>query len=224
MWLGLALIATLFSIWLKVATALSEIVVGTIAQLVIGAAAGAILLAADDSAIKFLSGAGAIVLTFLAGAELDPQVFRRKWKEASAVGLAGFLFPFLGCAAAAHWLLGWLSRPSWLAGVAMSTTSVAVVYAVMLEFGLNRTHLRDDLGFVRAVARHYRSGPVFHPGGGRDRQCGRADTDRQRLLPAASSASRDGGGRGRARANRDSFASAKARLANRGDRRHERRT
>jgi hypothetical protein len=86
MWLGLALIATLLSIWLKVATALSEIVVGTIAQLIIGATAAAFLLAVDDSAIKFLSGAGAIVLTFLAGAELDPQVFRRKWKEASAVG------------------------------------------------------------------------------------------------------------------------------------------
>ena len=28
---------------------------------------------------------------------------------------------------------------SWLAGVAMSTTSVAVVYAVMLEFGFNAT-------------------------------------------------------------------------------------
>jgi Kef-type K+ transport system membrane component KefB len=84
MWLGLALIATLLSIWLKVATALSEIVVDTIAQLVIGVAAGAVLLAADEPAIKFLPGAGAIVLTFLAGAEFDPQVFRRKWKEASA--------------------------------------------------------------------------------------------------------------------------------------------
>src|ERR1700693_2336744 len=107
MWLGLALIATLLSIWLKVATALSEIVVGTIAQLIIGVAAGSVLLAVDDSAIKFLSGAGAIVLTFLAGPDLDPTVFRRKWKEPTAVGLAGFTFPFLGCAAAAHWLLGW---------------------------------------------------------------------------------------------------------------------
>jgi glutathione-regulated potassium-efflux system ancillary protein KefC len=43
----------------------------------------------------------------------------------------------LGCAAAAHYLLGWEPMPSWLAGVAMSTTSVAVVYAVMLEFGFN---------------------------------------------------------------------------------------
>jgi hypothetical protein len=33
LWLGLALVATLLSIWLRIATALSEIVVGTIAQL-----------------------------------------------------------------------------------------------------------------------------------------------------------------------------------------------
>jgi hypothetical protein len=59
MWLGLALIATLLSIWFKVAAALSEIVVGTIAQLIIGAAAADFSLAVDDPAIKFLSGAGA---------------------------------------------------------------------------------------------------------------------------------------------------------------------
>ena len=70
LWLGLALLATLLSIWLKVATALSEIVVGTIAQLVIGAARGGALLAGDASWLRFLAGAGAIVLTFLAGAEM----------------------------------------------------------------------------------------------------------------------------------------------------------
>jgi Kef-type K+ transport system membrane component KefB len=66
-------------------------------------------------------------------------VFRRKWKEATAVGLISFLAPFLGCAAAARWLLGWSVEASWLAGIAMSTTSVAVVYAVMMEFGFNVT-------------------------------------------------------------------------------------
>jgi glutathione-regulated potassium-efflux system ancillary protein KefC len=139
LWLGLALIASLISIWLRISTALSEIVVGTIAQLIIGAVVGSAVLGTDESWMKFLSGIGAIVLTFLAGAELDPQVFRLKWKEATATGLASFVLPFLGCAAAARYLLGWEIMPSWLAGVAMSTTSVAVVYAVMLEFGFNVT-------------------------------------------------------------------------------------
>src|SRR6202045_515033 len=101
LWLGLALIASLLSIWFRISTALSEIVVGTIAQLIIGAAIGSAVLGTDKSWVKFLSGLGAIVLTFLAGAELDPQVFRLKWKEAGAIGLASFFLPFLVCAAAA---------------------------------------------------------------------------------------------------------------------------
>ena len=166
LWLGLALIASLLSIWFRISTALSEIVVGTIAQLIIGAAVGSALLGTDESWVRFLSGLGAIVLTFLAGAELDPQVFRLKWKEAASVGLASFLLPFLGCAAAAHYLLGWEPMPSWLAGVAMSTTSVAVVYAVMLEFGFNTTEYGKtilaacfvtDLGTVVAL------GLIFAP-------------------------------------------------------------
>ena len=135
LWIGLALAAALASIWLRVATSLSEILVGTLAGAVLGVAA----LGVDQNWVKFLAGAGAILLTFLAGAEIDPDAFRRQWKEASAVGLVSFLAPFLGCAAGAYWLLGWNEQASLLAGIAMSTTSVAVVYAVMLEFGFNRT-------------------------------------------------------------------------------------
>jgi Kef-type K+ transport system membrane component KefB len=129
----------LLSIWLRIATALSEIVVGTIAQLLIGAVLGGALLAGDVTWIKFLSGAGAILLTFLAGCELDPIVFKKQWKQATAIGLVSFIGPFLGCTAIARWWLGWSVDASWLAGIAMSTTSVAVVYAVMLEFGFNAT-------------------------------------------------------------------------------------
>jgi glutathione-regulated potassium-efflux system ancillary protein KefC len=166
LWLGLALIATLLSIWLRVSTALSEIVVGTIAQLIIGAVIGAAVLGTDETWIKFLSGLGAIVLTFLAGAELDPDVFKLKWKEAAAIGLASFFFPFVGCALGAHYVLGWDLMQSLLAGVAMSTTSVAVVYAVMLEFGFNTTEYGKtvlaacfvtDLGTVVAL------GLIFAP-------------------------------------------------------------
>jgi len=95
-WVGLALIATLIAIWLKMSTALSEIVVGTVAQLVIGALFVHAELGGKTSWISFLAGTGAIVLTFLAGAELDPQIFRTKWKEATVVGLVGFSDRFLG--------------------------------------------------------------------------------------------------------------------------------
>jgi glutathione-regulated potassium-efflux system ancillary protein KefC len=139
LWLALALAATLLSIWLRIATAMSEILVGTVAQLAIGAVLGSAILGTDQSWIRFLASTGAVVLTFLAGAELDPQVMRREWKQATLVGLVAFTAPFLGCAAAARWLIGWDAQASWLAGIALSTTSVAVVYAVMLEFGLNRT-------------------------------------------------------------------------------------
>ena len=166
LWVGLALVATLLAIWLRISAALSEIVIGTVAQLFIGAAVGSAFLGTDESWVKFLAGAGAIVLTFLAGAELDPAVFRLRWKEAGAVGLISFALPFLACAAAAHWVLGWPVMPSWLAGVALSTTSVAVVYAVMLEFGFNSTSYGKtvlaacfvtDLGTVLAL------GLIFAP-------------------------------------------------------------
>jgi glutathione-regulated potassium-efflux system ancillary protein KefC len=139
LWLALALVATLLSIWFRIATALSEIVVGTVAQLIIGALAGTVALGANESWITFLSGTGAIVLTFLAGAELDPKVFRTKWKEAMVIGLVAFFVPFFGCAAGARYVLHWSPQASWLCGIALSTTSVAVVYAVMLELGLNKT-------------------------------------------------------------------------------------
>ena len=139
LWLGLALAATLLSIWLRIATAMSEIVVGMVAQLAIGAVVGGAALGTDQSWIKFLASTGAILLTFLAGAELDPGVLRSRWKETTTVGLVAFITPFLGCAAAAYYLLHWSVDASWLAGIALSTTSVAVVYAVMLEFGLNKT-------------------------------------------------------------------------------------
>lgn len=165
-WIGLALIAVLIAIKLHISTALSEIVVGTVAQLIIGASVGATFLGGQQPWITFLAGAGAIVLTFLAGAELDPQVFRLRWKEVTVIGLVGFFAPFLGCTAIAYYILHWTLMASWLTGVAMSTTSVAVVYAVMLELGLNTTTFGkailaacfvNDLGTVIAL------GLIFAP-------------------------------------------------------------
>lgn len=166
LWLGLALAASLISIWFRIATALSEIVVGAIAQLLIGAFIGGVTLGAGESWVRFLAGTGAIVLTFLAGAELDPRILRRKWKESMSVGLVSFAAPFFGCTAVAYWGLGWSGPASWLTGIAMSTTSVAVVYAVMLEFGLNTTDYGKTVlaaCFVTDLATVLALGFIFAP-------------------------------------------------------------
>lgn len=136
---GLALVATAFANRFRLSTALAEILVGMLARTIFASTIGAEVFGVQEPWVKTLAGVGAILLTFLAGAELDPDVFRLKWREAAAIGLASFLFPALGCWAAAHYLLGWAVMPALLAGIALAATSVAVVYTVMMEYGFNRT-------------------------------------------------------------------------------------
>ena len=166
LWLALAVLATILSNHLRISGALMEICVGVGAGFLAERYFGAGSLGGDLPWLKFFASTAAIVLTFLAGAELEPSVLRRKWKEVTVVGLVGFFAPFLGCSALAHFALGWDARASWLAGVALSTTSMAVVYAVMLEMGFNQTEYGkgilgacfvNDLGTVLAL------GLIFAP-------------------------------------------------------------
>ena len=139
LWFGLALLATFLASRVRVSGALMEISVGVAAAAIIGRYFGSDAMGANLPWLKFLASTGAVVLTFLVGAELEPAMMRRKWKEVTVVGAVSFFVPFLGCAAAARYLLGWSVEASWLGGIALSTTSMAVVYAVMLETGFNRT-------------------------------------------------------------------------------------
>jgi len=162
LWMALALIAGLLSYSFRVSAALMEIVIGVLAQLLLGSE----VMGVDSSWIKFLSTVGAVLLTFLAGSEIEPAVLKLKWKEAGSVGFASFLAPFLTCAGAAHFLLGWGVMGSWLAGLAMSTTSAAVIYAVTLEFGFNKTEYGKTLliaTFVTDVATVLALGLTFTP-------------------------------------------------------------
>src|SRR5215472_13499154 len=81
LWLGLALVAALLSFWLRVSIALTEIIVGVAGAFIIDRTWGAGVLGANDLWIVFLAGLGAILLTFLAGAELAPAALRTSWKE-----------------------------------------------------------------------------------------------------------------------------------------------
>jgi Kef-type K+ transport system membrane component KefB len=166
LWLGLAVLAAIIAHYLDISIALVEICIGIAAGAIADGFFGQGSLGNSEQWLQFLASAGAILLTFLAGAELDPGIMKRKMKEVSLVGIVGFAAPFIGATAAAYLILNWSFSSSLLAGIALSTTSMAVVYAVMVETGLNRTEFGkgilgacfiNDLGTVLAL------GLVFSP-------------------------------------------------------------
>jgi len=151
-WIGLALTAAVLQNWVAVSIALLEIV--------IGAVAGNIIDLPLTPWVNYLAGFGAILLTFLAGAEIDVDVIRRNFGSTMSIGLMGFFAPYLGVLFFAHFVSGWPWPQAQIAGIALSTTSVAVVYAVMVETGYNNTELGkiilaacfvNDLGTVLAL-------------------------------------------------------------------------
>jgi len=132
-WMGLAFVASIISIRLGVSVALIEILVGVIA--------GNFLHLKTTSWIDFLASFGSGLLTFLAGAEIDPASLRRHLKASLSIGAISFFLPFLSALAFAYFVAGWDRAAAEICGVALSTTSVAVVYAVMVETGLNQTEM-----------------------------------------------------------------------------------
>lgn len=133
LWMGLALVSSVISIRVGVSVALIEILVGIVAGNFFGVHVA--------PWIDFLATFGSGLLTFLAGAEIDPVSLRRHLRPALAIGAASFLLPFIAAGAFAYWVAGWERHAAFIAGISLSTTSVAVVYAVMVDTGLNRTEL-----------------------------------------------------------------------------------
>jgi Kef-type K+ transport system membrane component KefB len=134
LWMGLAFIASLISIRLGVSVALIEILIGVIAGNFLG-------IHKTTEWINFLAMLGSGVLTFLAGAEIDPVSLKSNLKASFVIGGFSFLLPFLGVWLFAQYVLGWPIQQAQIAGISLSTTSVAVVYAVMIEKGLSNTAL-----------------------------------------------------------------------------------
>jgi Kef-type K+ transport system membrane component KefB len=151
-WIGLALFASMAQNWVAVSIALLEIIVGAVA--------GNVITLTLTPWVNYLAGFGAILLTFLAGAEIDINVIRRHFGSTMSIGAVGFFAPYIGVFCFAHFGLGWPWPQAQIAGIALSTTSVAVVYAVMVETGFNQTEIGkiilaacfvNDLGTVLAL-------------------------------------------------------------------------
>ncbi len=151
-WMTLAAAGALLAVRLKLAAALTEIVLGILAGNIIGLH--------SNAWVDFVAGFGSIMLTFLAGAEIDPAVLRAQLVPSLVLGFVSFLAPFGGAWLYALFVAHWSPDGSKIAGIAMSTTSVAVVYAVLVESGLAKREFGQlilaacfftDLGTVVAL-------------------------------------------------------------------------
>src|SRR5216117_1624878 len=175
-WMGLALIGSLVSIRTGISVALVEILVGVVAgNLAVGLEGGTLHIGIAGAGAStghlhhvlqstewtnFLALLGSGVLTFLAGAEIDPISLKANCRASVWIGVLSFAAQFAVVWLFAQFVFGWSLHQAQIAGIALSTTSVAVVYAVMIEGGLSDTAMGKmilaacfitDLGTVVAL-------------------------------------------------------------------------
>ncbi len=91
--------------------------------------------------MSYLAGFGGVLLTYLAGTEIDTVLLRERFKESFLIGILSFLLPFLGIFLFTFLVMHWSYNAALIAGVALSTTSLAVVYSVLVETSLANTNL-----------------------------------------------------------------------------------
>lgn len=128
----LVFISSLISLKAGLSVAIIEIISGVVA--------GAFGLTAEEW-MMYLAGFGGIVLTFLAGAEVDTGLMKAKFKESFLIGLFSFLTPFAGGFLCAYYIAGWTLYASLITGIALSETSLAIVYSVLVETNLSNSDI-----------------------------------------------------------------------------------
>jgi Kef-type K+ transport system membrane component KefB len=125
---AVVLVASMLSVELGVTVALLELTLGVVV--------GNVFDLSSQEWLDFIATFASIVLTFLAGMEVDPAYMRRRLEASVAIGVSSFAGPFVVASLLAYFLLDWTVKASLIAGTALSTTSLAVVYAVLVERGL----------------------------------------------------------------------------------------
>jgi Kef-type K+ transport system membrane component KefB len=130
---AVVVLASMLSVELGIAVALFELGLGVVV--------GNIFDLHSQQWLDFIASFASIVLTFLAGLEVDPTHFRERFAASVGIGLVSFIGPFIVGSLVAYGLLGWTAKAALIAGTALSTTSLAVIYAVLVEDGLNKTAL-----------------------------------------------------------------------------------
>ena len=128
----LVFLASMISLRLGLSVAIIEITLGAIA--------GNLGLHTEEWML-YIAQFGGIILTYLAGTEIDTKLFKEKFKESFLIGFFSFLIPFIAAFLFTFYFAGWGYKASIIAGIALSTTSLAVVYSVLVETGLTKTQI-----------------------------------------------------------------------------------
>jgi Kef-type K+ transport system membrane component KefB len=127
---GTVLVASTISVEIGLSVALIELFLGVVV--------GNAFHLDVPTWLAFLGSFAGMLLTFQAGAEVDVPQFKREWRASLSIGLVSFFAPFAVVGTLCYYALGWNHRQAEIGGLALSTTSLAVVYAVLVETGLNR--------------------------------------------------------------------------------------
>ncbi len=130
---GIIFLASLISLRIGLSVAIIEVI--------LGAVAGNCGLIQAEEWMIYIATFGGIILTFLAGTEINTTIMREQFKVSFLIGFFSFLAPFLGVFLIVLLVANWTMQASLLAGIALSTTSLAVVYSVLVETNLCRTQI-----------------------------------------------------------------------------------
>ncbi len=95
--------------------------------------------------LDFLGTFGGLTLTFLAGVEVESRLLRSKAKVSSVIGTLAFLVPLIGELVFLTLFTDWSWSAKLAASLALTTTSIAVVYAVLTEYGIMRTQFAKTI-------------------------------------------------------------------------------
>jgi glutathione-regulated potassium-efflux system ancillary protein KefC len=136
-------IAGIIAIRAKISSSIIEVVMGVILANV--------LLVKIESWLEFLATFGGLTLTFLAGAEVESALLKRKAKASGIIGTLAFVAPLIAEIAFLTLITDWSWQTKFAMSLALTTTSVAVVYAVLTEYEIMRTDLGRTIVAVTFV-------------------------------------------------------------------------
>ena len=116
---AVVLLASVISVELGITVALVELTLGVVA--------GNVFDLQTQGWLDFIAKFASIVLTFLAGMEVDPDYMRDRARATLAIGVASFAGPFATAFLVSYALIDWSTKASLIAGQTNRSAAASAV-------------------------------------------------------------------------------------------------